>query len=170
MKRSFNKEAACVVSEGGTPQAIEAEELSKTVEEGEDTFQEFLFCDNDDEHFIIGRVRPHCPDAAADGPVSIDSIDAEITVIDDAKKKIYLHGEWVDTAPDEILCEAAYESICDLNIIIKNTIDKNELETAVKERDRIRENAIKDERRFEKYYDDLESLIRFEMIIHPDIF
>lgn len=111
------------------------------------------------------RLEYHEEDGFACGPFGLTVIDAEI-VIDDNGDTVYLHGQWVDAAGDEILFEATTESIYDAYIRMNNAKNDEEMDSACEERDRISEYQIENDEKYQAYYDDLKTMIIEEMKAH----
>ncbi len=101
------------------------------------------------------------------GPVSTTAIDAEITVEDNGRR-VYLHAQWVDAAPDDFCFEANTESMYDAYERLNELHDDDEeFDKALEERDRIaKESSIPDDACYETFYDELKQMIRDEMEAH----
>ena len=108
---------------------------------------------------INRKVNYFLEEGIACGPVSIGVIEAEIEVEDDGEK-VYLYGEWVDAA-GEYLFAASNESLYD--VLQKYHAGGNKDDSLIEEHNRMMENAISDDSRYEPFYKELESMIKEEM-------
>lgn len=88
---------------------------------------------------ISRRAMNNESEGMACGPSGLYAVDAEI-VVEDEGKTVYLHTQWVDEVPDEILFEATTESIYDQIVKINGLMnaDNDEFGEACKVLDRIR--------------------------------
>ncbi len=102
------------------------------------------------------------------GPVRLMTIDAEI-VLDDNGKTVYLHGQWVNLAGDEIYhaaySESAYDVYARLN---KSDNDGDDSLDVDEDADvtKIEEAKIEDDSRYESFYKEMEKMIHNEMKEH----
>ncbi len=110
---------------------------------------------------ISRRVQMTEDEGIACGPASTVSLEAEI-VIDDNGKKVYLHGQWVDAAPEDTLYEAHTVSMFDMYIRMTHAEDDEELEALCNERDRLDEMYRVDMTPYESYIAELDQMIREE--------
>lgn len=106
---------------------------------------------------IERRINYFTEEGIACGPVSIVVVDAEI-VVEDSGSKVYLHGQWVDAASEEILFEATKESVYDVYMKL-NGADEDCFDELIKERDRIDAEKIIDDSRYGAYYEELKEMI-----------
>lgn len=115
---------------------------------------------------VSRRSMYHEDEGIACGPASITAIDAEI-VVDVDGQRIYLHGQWVDAAGDDILFEANTESVYDAYEKFYNAADDDDDEQkALAECDRIGQGRIKDDPCYKSYYAELKQMIIDEMEAH----
>lgn len=110
---------------------------------------------------IERRVNYSVEDGIACGPVSIAAVDAEIVVCDNGER-IYLHGQWIDEVPDEVLLEATKESVYDVYMKL-NCADYEHFDELIAERDRIDADKIEDDSRYESIYEELKKMIAKEL-------
>lgn len=111
------------------------------------------------------RCMYNVDEGVACGPVSVTSIDAEI-VIEDQENNVFLHAQWVDAAGDDLYFEATRESIYDVYEKLVNCEDEEEFERLISDRDRIEENSIEEDSKYQDYYDELEKMIAAEKAAH----
>ena len=111
---------------------------------------------------ISRRIMFNQEDGIACGPVSLKSIDAEIVVEDEKDGIVFLHGEWVLEAGDDILYDATKRSVYDIHEKIEN--NEEDFDKLIKERDDIREKeSLEDKERFVTYFDEIKNMIRDEV-------
>ncbi len=110
---------------------------------------------------VSRRIMYHEDTGMACGPVSMTTIDAEIVLEKDGKK-IYLHGQWVDQAGDEILYEATEESLYD----VYEKLHEEETDELMEEINRRQGKQIEEDSCFETWYRELKQMILAEMKAH----
>lgn len=108
---------------------------------------------------INRRINYFVEDGIACGPVSMAVVEAEIEVEDEGEK-VYLYGEWVDAA-GEYSYAATKESVYDVLLKYHETGDRDD--ALIDEHNRILENAIADDSRYEPFYEELKAMIDNEL-------
>ena len=108
---------------------------------------------------INRRVNFFMEEGIACGPVSIGVIETEIEVEDNGEK-VYLYGEWVDAA-GEYSFVASKESIYD--VLQKYHAGGNKDDSLILEHNRMMEEAISDDSRYEPFYQELKTMIDDEL-------
>lgn len=114
-------------------------------------------------HEISRRISYKETIASACGPVSIASIDAEIAV-QDGPETVYIFGEWVSEACDEIRCMAVRESM--FNVSEKFDNGAEDLDTLIAERERIEAGRIIDDEKYLNLYAEITDMVRKELDDH----
>lgn len=111
---------------------------------------------------ISRRIMFNEEEGMACGPISLTSIDAEIVVEDEKDGTVFLHGEWVLEAGDEICYDVTKRSIYDIHEKLVNCEDG--FDELIMERDEIREKeSLEDKERYASYLDEITKMIRDEI-------
>lgn len=116
------------------------------------------------------RSMYHEDDGIACGPCGVTAVDAEI-VVDDGNITVFLHGQWVDAAGDEVFFEATKESTYDVYARINN--NEGDFEENLAVRDRISEEGLGDwfpgcdiKERYAEQYAEIVEMIKAELVRH----
>ncbi len=115
---------------------------------------------------VSRRSMYHEEKETACGRMSGAAVMAEI-VVDADGRRVFLHGEWDDTAED-CCYEANRESLFDAYGKLFNAGNKTDEQKAIAERDRISKERIREDSVFEPYYAEMEQMILDEMKAHGD--
>ena len=114
-------------------------------------------------HEINRRISFNDEAGTACGPVNFATIDAEIA-IQDGTETVYVFGEWVSEAYDEIHCMAVRESMFDVCARLKNNAE--DIDELAAEREHIEAGRITDDEKYRNFYTEITNMITKEMEAH----